>query len=161
MRIHKRNFVKDVGLVKNISERLEKKISKENIPQDQIDKLSLEELQDLNKIVGLANFMLCKYEDKKNTKEIMENFVSIIESTCLSMDGIDDEIAELLVAAEDTIGKVKCMHANISDKSDLTHVPRPGQEGVKTGSNNLTNTATEINTLEYLHKPRCDDAQVI
>lgn len=125
--MHGRDFVKDVGLVKNISERLEKKISKEKIPQDQIDKLSLEELQDLNKIVGIANFMLCKYEDKKNTKAIMKNFVSIIEDTCSSIDGIDDEIAELLVAAEDTISKVKCMHANISDKSDLTQAPKSEQ----------------------------------
>lgn len=147
------DFAKDVWLVRSVSERLEKKISREKIPQDQIDKLSPEELQDLNKIVGLANFMLCKYEDKKNTREILGNFVSIIEDTCSSIDGIDDKIAELLVSAEDSIDRVKCMHANISDKSDLTQPPKPDQTGAKAGSNNLTNIATEINTLEYLQNP--------
>lgn len=159
--LHGRDFVKDIELVKSISEKIDKKLSKEKIPQDKIDRLSLEELQDLNKIVGLANFMLCKYEDKKDTKAILEGFVSIIDDACKSVGGIDDEIAELLVAAEDSLNKVKDTHAHISSKSDLQR-PAPARHGrAGAGANNLTNIATEINPLEYQQNPQDNAAQVI
>ena len=159
--LHGRDFARDIRLVRSISAKLDKRISKDKIPPDKIDRLSVEELQDLNSIVSLANFVLCKYEDKKDIKAILENFVSIIYDTCRSIDGIDDEIAELLANAEDSIGRVKCMHTNISDKSDLRQARKTGQSSTKTSANNLTNIATEINTLEYLQNPRRDDAQVI
>ncbi|MCY4491221.1 MAG: hypothetical protein OXC46_07135 [Thaumarchaeota archaeon] len=148
--MRKRNFARDIEIVKGISEKLEKRIAQDKIPQEKIDKLSSEELQDLNKIVSLADFMLCKYEDKKSMKDILESFVDIIEDACASVEGIDDEIAELLVSAEDTIGKIRCMHENISDKSDLTKTPEQEATNGKTGSKNLTNTSTVINTAQYL-----------
>ena len=72
-----------------------------------IDKLSMEELQDLGKIVGLADFMMCKYEDKKETKEILGHFVSIIRDSAESIGEIDDEVSELIISSEDSINKNK------------------------------------------------------
>lgn len=147
----------DVELVRNVSEKIEQKIAKEKIPQDKIDRLTTEEMLDLNKIVDLANFMLCKYEDKKSTKAILENFLQIINGTCESIDKVDDEIAELLMAAEDSIGKIRDLHTNISDKSDL------GQKSdrIRNCANNLTNIPTEINLLEYQQSSQGKDVRVI
>ena len=62
----KRNFSKDIERIRTLSSKIDKKISDAKPSDDnKIDKLSLEELQDLNKIVGIADFMLCKYDDKK------------------------------------------------------------------------------------------------
>ena len=56
----KRDFTKDIDHIQSLSAKIEKKLSISNAPDVKIDKLTLEELQDINKIVGLANFMLFK-----------------------------------------------------------------------------------------------------
>src|SRR3972149_9060565 len=103
----KRNFTKDIDHIQSLSVKIEKKLSASNAPDVKIDKLTLEELQDINKIVGLANFMLFKYEDKKETRLILQHFVSIITESAQSIGCIDDEISELILSAEDSINKVK------------------------------------------------------
>ena len=148
----KRDFSKDLERIKSISSKLDKKIS-EAKPSDEskIDKLSLEELQDLDKIVGLANFMLTKYQDKKEMRSILKGFVEIISDSAKSLEDIDDEVSELILEAEDSIGKVKDMHVHISDKSDFKkkYHDGPDYDEHETSAINLTNIAREINTVEY------------
>ena len=67
-----RIFSKDVERIRSISSKIDKKLSAFKLTdEDKIDKLSLEELQDLDKIVGIADFMLCKYADKKDMGSIL------------------------------------------------------------------------------------------
>ena len=153
--MQRRDFVQDIELVRSISAKLDKKLAKSVPAQDRLDRLTAEELLDLNKLVGLAGFLLCKHEEKKHTKEILEEFVLIVNSACRSIDGLDDEIAELLVEAEDSINKIRCLHANMSDKSDVARLSGPGRKA-QVGANNLTNTAIEINPLEYLRASQHD-----
>ena len=62
----KRDFSKDLERIKSLSSKIDKKISEVKSSDDKnIEKLTLEELQDLNKIVGIADFLLVKYADKK------------------------------------------------------------------------------------------------
>ena len=148
----KRDFTKDIVRIKTLSSKIDKKLSEiKPSDEDKIDKLSLEELQDLNKIVGIADFMLCKYEDKKEMRSILKNFVSIISETAKPLDDLDDEISELIISAEDSISKVKDMHAHISDKSDFKKKYHDGPEYSEheTSSINLTNITTEVNTAKY------------
>ena len=151
----KTDLPKDISNIQSISAKIEKKLSESGV---QIDKLTLEELQDINKIVGLANFMLCKYEDKKETRLILQHFVSIIGDSAQSMDSIDDDISELILSAEDSINKVKNMHSKISEKSDLEKSYLDESEN---GSFNLTNFTTPINTSKYQEKAQGDTVQVI
>ena len=116
----KRDFSKDLDRIKSISSKIDKKLSEVKSSDDsKIDKLTLEELQDLDKIVGIANFMICKYADKKEMRSILKHFTSIISETADSLGSLDDEVAELILSAEDSISKVKDMHVNISEKSDF------------------------------------------
>ena len=156
----RRSFSKDIEFVRNISEKIDKKLSQSN--NSQIDKLSVEELQDLNKIVNLADFMLCKYEDKKETYSILENFVSIIRESAESIEDIDDEVSELIISAEDSINKVKEIHTNISEKYDFekSDIKTP-EDDSENSSNNLTNFAIEINSQGYQHNSKDKDTQVI
>lgn len=157
------NPSKDLEFIRNISKKINRKLSQSPKPVDStIDKLTLEELQDLSKITGLADFMLTKYEDKKETKSILEYFVSIIRETAESIDQVDDEVAELIITSEDSINKIKQMHSNISDKYDfekqdvLTH-----EDEDENSSNNLTKVPIEINSNEYLENSPEKGAQVI
>ncbi|MBA4718752.1 MAG: hypothetical protein HRO68_06545 [Nitrosopumilus sp.] len=146
----KRNFSKDIERIRSLSSKIDKKLS-ETKSSDKIDKLTLEELQDLDKIVGIADFMLCKYDDKKETHSILKHFVSIISDTAHSLDNLDDEISELIISAEDSINKVKDMHVHISEKSDFKKRYRDGPDysEAETSAINLTNFATELNTTKY------------
>ena len=159
----KRNFTKDIDHIQSLSVKIEKKLSASNAPDVKIDKLTLEELQDINKIVGLANFMLFKYEDKKETRLILQHFVSIITESAQSIGCIDDEISELILSAEDSINKVKNMHSKISEKSNLekSYLYECTGANHKTGSINLTNFTTAFNTSEYQENSQGNNVQVI
>ena len=148
----KRDFSKDIERIKSISSIIDKKLSEVKPSEDsKIDKLTLEELQDLDKIVGIANFMMCKYSDKKEMRSILKHFTSIIDETASSLEGLDDEVSELIISAEDSINKVKDMHGHISDKSDFkkNYLDGPDYDEHETSAINLTNFVTEVNTVEY------------
>jgi len=159
----KRNFTKDIDHIQSLSEKIEKKLAASNAPDVKIDKLTLEELQDINKIVGLANFMLFKYDDKKETRLILQHFVSIITESAQSIESIDDEISELILSAEDSINKVKNMHSKISEKSDLekSYLGESSNDELETSSINLTNFITPINPSEYQQNSQGNTVQVI
>jgi len=147
----------------SLSVNIEKKLSASNSQDVKIDKLTSEELQDINKIVGLANFMLVKYEDKKEIRSILQQFVSIITESAESMECIDDEISELILSAEHSINKVKNMHTKLSEKSDLKKSYLTEFEDCESeiGSINLTNFTRPINTSEYQQKSQGSAVQVI
>ncbi len=154
----KRNFSKDIERISTLSSKIDKKLSETKSSDDKIDKLTLEELQDLNKIVGIADFMLCKYDDKKEMRSILKHFVSIISDTANSLENLDDEISELIISAEDSINKVKDMHTNISEKSDFKkrYHDGPDYDEHETSAINLTNFGTEVNTAEYQQNSQGD-----
>ncbi len=157
----KRDFSKDVARIRSISSKIDKKLTEMKSTDDsKIDKLSLEELQDLDKIVGIADFMMCKYIDKKEMRSILKYFTSIISETASSLVDLDDEVSELILSAEDSINKVKDMHVHISEKSDFKKKYHDGPDYNKheTSAINLTNFATEIHTVEYQQNPSGDTA---
>ncbi|NNL37921.1 MAG: hypothetical protein HKO48_04145 [Nitrosopumilus sp.] len=148
----KRDFSKDVERIRAISSKIDKKLSEVKSSDDsKIDKLTLEELQDLDKIVGIADFMMCKYSDKKEMRSILKHFTSIINETATSLGELDDEVSELIISAEDSINKVKDMHTSISEKSDFKkkYHDGPDYNEHETSAINLTNFVTEINTVGY------------
>jgi len=148
----KRDFSKDIARIKSISLKIDKKLSEVKPSDDsKIDKLSLEELQDLDKIVGIADFMMCKYSDKKEMRSILKHFTAIIHDTASSLGDLDDEVSELIMSAEDSINKVKDMHIRISEKSDFKkkYHDGPDYNEHETSAINLTNFATEVHTVEY------------
>jgi len=157
----KRDFSKDVDRIRNISSKIDKKLSEVKSSDDsKIDKLTFEELQDLDKIVGIADFMMCKYADKKEMRSILKHFTAIISETANSLGDLDDEVSELIISAEDSINKVKDMHANISDKSDFKkkYHDGPDYNEHETSAINLTTFATEIHTVEYQQNSSGDTA---
>ena len=155
----KRDFSKDIERIRSISSKIEKKLSEAKSSDDlKIDKLSLDELQDLDKIIGVADFMVSKYEDKKEMRSILKYFTSIIAETANSLNDLDDEISELILSAEDSINKVKDMHSHISEKSDFKkkYDHGPDYDEYETSAINLTNFVTEIHTVGYQQNSQRD-----
>ena len=67
----KHDFLKDIERIRSLSSVIDKKLSQiTSSDADKIDKLTLDELQDLDKIAGIADFMLTKYADKKEMYSI-------------------------------------------------------------------------------------------
>ena len=148
----KRDFLKDIERIRSLSSVIDKKLSQITPSDaDKIDKLTLDELQDLDKIAGIANFMLTKYADKKEMYSILKHFTPIITEITDSMGNLDDEISELILSAEDSINKVKDLHTHIDKKSDLKkkYCDGPDYDHDQTSGINLTNFVTEINPVEY------------
>ena len=158
-----RSFSKDLDFVRNISEKIDRKLSQSNNSTNpKIDKLSLEELQDLDKIVRIADFILFKYEDKKETSSLLKHFVSIIHDSAESIEEIDDEVSELIISAEDSINKLKEIHTNVSEKYDLEKSGiKTIEDGPENSSNNLTKSTIEINSQDYPQNSPEKNAQVI
>ena len=148
----KRDFLKDIERIRSLSSIIDKKLSQVTPSDaDKIDKLTLDELQDLDKIAGIADFMLTKYADKKEMYSILKHFTPIITEITDSMGNLDDEISELILSAEDSINKVKDLHAHIDKKSDFKekYCNGPDYDHAQTSGINLTNFVTEINPVEY------------
>ena len=148
----KHDFLKDIERIRSLSSVIDKKLSQVTPSDaDKIDKLTLDELQDLDKIVGIADFMLTKYADKKEMCSILKHFTTVITETSDSMGNLDDEISELILSAEDSINKVKDLHAHIDKKSDFKkfYCDGPDYDHAQTSGINLTNFVTEINPVEY------------
>jgi hypothetical protein len=148
----KRDFSKDLDRIKSISSKIDKKICEVKYSDDKnIEKLTLEELQDLDKIVGIADFMLVKYADKKEMRSILKYFVSVLSDAANSIENLDDEISELIISAEDSISKVKGIHVDITEKSNFEkkYHDGPDYDEHETSAINLTKFATEINTVGY------------
>ena len=111
--------------------------------------------------MNIAEFILLKYEDKKETRSILEEFVTIIKGSAESVEEIDDEVSELIISAEDSINKVKAVHTNISEKYDFKKTENEEAESHKNSSNNLTKFPIEINSQGYQQNSKEKDAQVI
>jgi len=158
-----RSFSKDLEFVRNISEKIDRKLSQSNNSTNtKIDKLSLEELQDLDKIVRIADFILFKYEGKKETSSLLKHFVSIIHDSAESIEEIDDEVSELIISAEDSINKLKEIHTNVSEKYDIEKSGiKTIKDGPENSSNNLTKTTIEINSQDYQQNSTEKNVQVI
>ena len=92
------NFKKDLEKVREFSSKIEKKLHDSDDPR--IDSLTTEQLQDVNKILDLANYMLTKYHDKKDIYDILKQFSDIIHASAKSINNVDDDIEELILSTE-------------------------------------------------------------
>ena len=109
----KRIFSKDLEQIRSVSAKLNKRLLDAGLTEDKINRLSLEELQDLDTVVRIATFMLDKHQDKIEMRTILKEFVDIISDSARSLETIDDEVSGLILEAEDSINKVKDMYVQV------------------------------------------------
>ncbi len=114
------NIKKDLNKIRAFSSIIEKKLIQfDKKDESKIDNLSLEELQDLNQLVHLSDYILTKYESKKEVYSLLKDFVEMINNSTSSMDILNDKISELVVSAESAISRIKSIQGCVSEDFSL------------------------------------------
>ncbi|MEE9512155.1 MAG: hypothetical protein V3V38_03835 [Nitrosopumilaceae archaeon] len=114
-----RNLIKDFKKIEKFSSLVEKRLLTFDKDKQRIEKLSFEELQDLNELLRLADYILTKHEDKKEVYALLKDFVAMINNSSNSTDLLNDKITELVVSAEAAISRIKNLQTDISENYSL------------------------------------------
>ncbi len=128
-----------------VEKRLEEHKNKNN---KKIEKLTTEQLQDLNEILRITDFILTKHEAKKEFHSLLKEFVDIINKSAGSVEVLDDEIGELIISAESTITRIKDLQGMVSKNYDfeLKSSNETKSDKVANSANNLTSPTTAVYT---------------
>jgi len=143
-----RNIKKDFEKIKKISSLVEKRLKERNHKNDKrIEKLTLEQLQDLNEILRITDLILTKHEAKKEFHSLLKEFVGIINKSAGSVEILDDEIGELIISAESTITRIKDLQGMVSKNYDFeSKSSETKSDKVENSANNLTSSTTAVYT---------------
>ena len=166
--------------IKTLSSKIELKISQKgkDANDDFIETLSVEELKDIRQVMHAAEYLLTKYQDKRDIKHFLQEFVEIVLHAANSVNGMKDELEDLTISAEFALRQIQTLHDEVVDnlafkkvsqtKIDDFKIPSlldtivpavapakivPIQAEILTpdvGSINLTNSARRVNTGDYL-----------
>jgi len=114
---HKRDFKRDMQKVKQLSSKIGNRLHE---PGDsKIDRLSQEQLRDLNEILKLADCILTKYEDKRDFHGLLKEFVDVIRNSAESIDEIDSDVDELVLSAEASLSIIRDAQVRVAEKADF------------------------------------------
>ena len=144
-----RNIKKNFEKIKKISSLVEKKLEERKHKNDKrIEKLTTEQLQDLNEILRITDFILTKHEAKKEFYSLLKEFVDIINKSAGSVEILDDEIGELIISAESTITRIKDLQGIVSKNYDFESKSsnETKSDTVENSANNLTSSTTAVYT---------------
>ena len=98
----------DLAEIRNFSKLVNKRLEELNKNNEfKIKQLDVDELNDLNKLLQIADYILCSYEEKKELHSILKKFVDVINESICSIENIDDKTNELIISADSTISKIK------------------------------------------------------
>ena len=148
--------------IKKFSTLVEKRLSKiHHSEEEKIDNYSFEELQDLNKILQLADYMLCKYENRKEIHSLLKDFVKMINHSAESVDVLNDDIDELVISAEGALRRIKDIQGNVSERFVIGSDSDLPEDAEIDGANNLTKNHTAVYTQGYQPKSKVETEQVI
>ena len=167
--------------IKTLSSKIEQKISqKEKDENDSfIETLSVEELKDIRQVMHAAEYLLTKYQDKRDIKFFLQEFIGIILNASNSVNGLKDELEDLVVSAEFALQQIQTLHNDVTEnlafqkgsqtKIDDFKIPslfdmstlaesvrlEPVKAEIprpEVGPINLTNSTRRINTGDYLER---------
>ncbi|HEX5457368.1 MAG TPA: hypothetical protein VFX64_03170 [Candidatus Nitrosotalea sp.] len=166
--------------MKTLSSKIDLKISQKDKDENDafIETLSVEELKDIRQVMHAAEYLLTKYQDKRDIKHFLQEFVEIILHAANSVNGMKDELEDLTISAEFALRQIQTLHDDVvgnlafqkesQAKIDDFRIPSlldtlaPVEAPVKSvpanveisrqdvGSINLTNSVRRVNTGDYL-----------
>jgi len=98
----------DLSEIRNFTKLVNKRLEALNKNNEfKINQLDVDELNDLNKLLQIADYILCSYEEKNELHSILKKFVDVINESIFSIENIDDKTNELIISADSTISKIK------------------------------------------------------
>ena len=161
----KKESVKDipnhVDQIRLLSFKIEQKIVQKGIDKNDqfVETLSVEELKDLRQVMLAADYLLSKYQDKKDIKEFLEEFIGIIMHAANSVNLLRDDMDTLLISAETALKQIQDLHEDVTHNlalgaSTQTKLDEYKEQKLEPPPSpiNLTNTTTPVYTQAYLTK---------
>ncbi|HYL67484.1 MAG TPA: hypothetical protein VEU72_10095 [Nitrosopumilaceae archaeon] len=158
--------------IRNISSKIEEKIAQKAPDKDDkfIESLSVEELKDLRQVMMAAEYLLSKYQDKKELKAFLEDFIGIILHATNSVNIMRDDLTDLLISAEMAFNQIQTLHEEVTQNLSLDRFTQTRLDDYHTimpqavaqakveeakvepvpSPINLTNTTRRIYTHDYL-----------
>jgi uncharacterized protein YciI len=167
--------------IRTLSSKVELKISQKDKDESDafIETLSVEELKDIRQVMHAAEYLLTKYQDKKEIKSFLQEFVGIVLHAANSVNGMKDELEDLVMSAEFALSQIQTLHGDMignlvfhkgsQTKIDDFKIPAlldtlAPVEPAKmvcakaptlqqnAGAINLTNSSRRVNTGDYLER---------
>ncbi len=167
--------------IRTLSSKIDLKISQKDkdVADTFIETLSVEELKDIRQIMHASEYLLTKYKDKREIKSFLQEFIEIILHAANSVNGMKDELEDLVISAEFALHQIQTLHDDVTGnlafqkgsqtKIDDFKVPAlldtlapvvpvqivPSRDEIQrqdVGSINLTNSARRVNTGDYLER---------
>ena len=106
----------DLDEIRNFSKLVNKRLEELNKKNElKINQLDIDELNDFNKLLQIADYILCLHEEKKDLHSILKKFVDIINESIDSIEVVDDKTNELIIEADSTINKLKNHQNNMAE----------------------------------------------
>src|SRR5437867_4334761 len=160
--------------IRNLSAKVEQKIAQKGKDKEDnfVETLSVEELKDLRQVMLAAEYLLTKYQDKRDLKVFLEEFIGIIMHAANSVNSLKDELEDLVISAEVALQQIQNLHDEVTHNLTLgkgfqtklddfkISLVRAGQAKaepmpeetakVEPSSINLTNPARRVHTSDYL-----------
>src|SRR5579863_3720784 len=101
--------------IKTLSSKIEQKIAQKDKGDDSfIETLSVGELKDLRQVIFASEYLLTKYQDKKDLKVFLEEFIGIIMHATNSVNGLRDELEDLVISAEVALQQIQTLHDDVT-----------------------------------------------
>lgn len=154
MNFESTSFERDLGKVRHLSGLVKKKILETNPNYDsKINKLTKDELEDLDSILALAEQIILKHHAKKEAYALLQEFVDMMKNWSVSIGEVNDQIQELLISAKSSVSEIETAKIEVSNNLSFG--------GEKHGTINLTKLVNDINTQEYQDKSQVQCEQVV
>lgn len=78
-----------------------------------VNAVAPEDLRDFDAVLQAARYLLVKYDDRRELRALLRTLVGVIERSTDGLGGIDDEMGELVLSAEDSIRRIREAHASV------------------------------------------------
>src|SRR5712692_3646588 len=102
--------------IRSLSSKVEQKITEKGKDKDDnfVETLSVEELKDLRQVMLAAEYLLTKYQDKRDLKIFLEEFIGIIMHAANSVNVLRDELEDLVISAEVALEQIQTLHDEVT-----------------------------------------------
>lgn len=121
-----------------------------------VNTVAPEDLRDFDAVLQAARYLLVKYEDRRELRALLRSLVGIIERSADGLGGIDDEMGELVLSAEDSIRRIREAHAGVGSLlvgGAAASAPPGDPAAPGPGVENLTAVSAIVDTAHY-QRPR-------
>jgi hypothetical protein len=153
---------KDLHKVRHISALVKKKILESNPDYEKkLDRLTKEEIEDLDKILGMTEQILLKHQHKKEAYVLLKEFSDLLKNWTSSLSEINDQIQVMLISAQSSVSEIKNAQNDVSTNFSINNDKKQTQSLTRQGTINLTKSVTAVYPQEYQQNTKVQFEQVI